>query len=104
MQVNRLICAPMQRRIRLTLATEDTPQVPPNGCCRATEVHRREGNGVPLDYGAFVKCHLDCRVQEQPGSLIRSETEALLRPQIGVHLVEVVTLETEAAKAAASKD
>jgi hypothetical protein len=35
-----------------------------------------------LDYGAFVKCHLDCRVQEQPGSLIRSETEALLRSNI----------------------
>ena len=87
-----------------TLAAEDSPQFPPNGCCRASEVHRGEGNGVLLDYRVFVKCHLDCRVQEQPGSLIRSETEALLRSHIGVHLIKVVTLETGAAKVADSKD
>ena len=55
----------MQRKgIRLILAAEDSAQVAPNGRRRATEIHRREGNRVPLDYGVFVKCHLDCRVQE----------------------------------------
>jgi hypothetical protein len=89
----------MQRRIHLILAAEYAAQLPSNGCWRAIEVHRREGDGVPLDYGVFVKCHLDCRVQEQPGSLIRSETEALLGSHIGVHLIKVVTLETGTAKA-----
>src|ERR1039458_5235309 len=93
----------MERRIRLILAAEDSAQVPSNGCCRSTEVHRREGDGVPLDHGVFVKRYFDCRVQEQPGGLIRSETEALLRSHIGVHLIKIATLETGAAKAAASK-
>jgi hypothetical protein len=56
----------LTRQVRLMLAEKDSPQIVPNGNCRATEVHRRESNRVVLDNYIFLNPPVNCRVKKKP--------------------------------------